>query len=57
MKLRTIIATVILTLSPALTFAMGCNGAAHLDQQASITCAEGTTFDVITNTCVAEATS
>jgi len=57
MKIRTTIAAVILTMSPALAFAMGCQGTAHLDQQASMSCAEGMTFDVDTNTCVAETTS
>jgi len=52
MKIKMTVAAIVLTLSPGLALAMGCNGASHATQQAAISCAEGTLLDVETNTCV-----
>jgi hypothetical protein len=57
MKTKATIAAFILLLSPAAAFAYGCNGAAHdATQQASMSCAEGMTYDADQNTCVADVT-
>ena len=57
MKIRTTIAVFILTLSPAMAFAYGCNGASKATQEsASMSCVPGTTFDAAANTCVADVT-
>lgn len=56
MNIKTTIAAFVLILSPALAYAEGCSGAAH-SEQASMSCAEGMTFDASQNTCVAETTS
>lgn len=56
MKIKTTMAAFILLLSPAAAFAY-CNGGAHTEQQAAISCAEGLVFDAESQTCVAETTS
>lgn len=49
---KTIFATLVLTLAPAVAFAEGCSGSHAMQETASISCAEGTTHDAETNTCV-----
>lgn len=56
MKIKLSLAAIAIILSPAAAFAMGCQGADHASQQATMSCAEGMTFDVEANTCVAEVT-
>ncbi len=57
MKIKTTIAAFVLLLSPAAAFAYGCNSSAHMEQQqAAISCAEGTTYDVASESCVADVT-
>jgi len=53
MKIKATIAAFVLVLSPASAFAY-CSGAAHAAEEVTMSCAEGTTFDPDTNTCVAE---
>lgn len=54
MKIKFTLAALLLAMAPAGAFAMGCQGDAHNDQQASMSCAEGMTFDAEKNTCVAD---
>lgn len=56
MKIKTTIAAFVLALSPALAFAQDCGGKAH-SEQASMSCAEGMSFDADQNACVADTTS
>lgn len=57
MKFKMTLAAIAIALSPATAFAMGCHGADHSAQkQAAMSCAEGMTFSVEANTCVADVT-
>lgn len=56
MKIKMTLAAIAIALSPATAFAMGCQGSSHADQRAAISCAEGMTFSVDANTCVADVT-
>ncbi|MBT0957141.1 adenylosuccinate lyase [Alphaproteobacteria bacterium KMM 3653] len=51
MKTKTVLAALALTLAPTLALAMGC-GSEH-SQEASISCADGTTYDADAGKCVA----
>ena len=48
--MKTFLTAAALTLLPGLALAMGCSGYKH--ETASMSCAEGTTWDAETNTCV-----
>lgn len=52
MKFKMTVAALVLTVTPGLAFAMGCNSNTHATQQAAMSCAEGMLLDVDTNTCV-----
>lgn len=49
MKTKTLIAALALTLAPALAVAQGCS---YSKQQQAMSCADGTTYDRDSNTCV-----
>jgi hypothetical protein len=55
MKTKMALTTLFLLMSPAAAFALGCQGD-HAEQQAAISCADGTTFDAAANTCVVDVT-
>lgn len=50
MHLKTLLASLLITVVPALAFAQGCHGD-RVDQQA-MSCAEGTVWDSAASTCV-----
>ncbi len=50
MNLKTLLTTMIITLVPTFSFAMGC--AVSTGQQQVMSCAEGTQMDHDTGTCV-----
>ena len=55
MKIKTTLAAFILMLSPAAAFAYsGCTGMEKASEDVTMSCAEGSTFDATTNTCVAD---
>ena len=56
MRIKTVLAAAILTMTPALAMAQGCSFGSH-GQEASMSCAEGTTWDATSGTCVPTATS
>lgn len=53
--IKTLFATAFLALSPALAMAEGCSSK-HMDVQA-MSCADGSTWDAATSTCVPQITS
>lgn len=57
MKIKLTIAALFAVILPGSAFAQGCSGSHAMEQQASMSCAEGMTFDADAGTCVAEATS
>lgn len=46
--MKTTIIAAVLALSPAIGFAMGCNGAKH---ETAMSCADGTVYDTASGTC------
>ncbi len=50
MKIKIATIALALTLAPTLSFAMGCNYGKHTQQVQS--CAQGSTYDTTTGTCV-----
>lgn len=55
MKIKTTLAAFILVLSPVSAFAYsGCQGMEKAADEVTMSCAEGSTFDTATNTCVAD---
>jgi hypothetical protein len=57
MKIKLTLAALFLAISPAAAFAEGCHGSHAMGDQAAMSCADGMTYDVDANTCVAETTS
>lgn len=53
--MKTLLTALTLTLLPGFAFAMGCSSFGHTT--ASMSCAEGMTFDAETETCVPISTS
>lgn len=51
MKTKTVLVALALTLAPTLSLAMGCNYGKSEKQ--AMSCADGTTYDTATNSCVA----
>lgn len=51
MRIKTVLAALCLTALPGLAMAQGCAWG-HSNQEASMSCAQGTTFDAQTGTCV-----
>ncbi len=50
MKARLLLATLVLTTAPSFVMAMGCGGG-HFDE-ATLSCPEGQSLDIKTNTCI-----
>ena len=50
MKTKVLLATLALSLAPSLALAMGCSS--HGKEQITMSCPEGQTLDVETNSCV-----
>ena len=51
MPIKSLLAAIILIATPAFAFADACSYGAH-GQEARMSCAEGTTWDVASGTCV-----
>jgi len=51
MRIKTVLAAAILTMTPAFAMAEGCSFGFH-GQEASMSCAEGTSWDATSGTCV-----
>ena len=51
MKTKVLLATLVMTLAPSLALAMGCSS--HEKEQVTMSCPEGQTLDVETNSCIA----
>ncbi|MCX7560800.1 hypothetical protein OS190_14580 [Sulfitobacter sp. F26204] len=49
MTIKTLVAALILTTAPALAFAEGCN---YSKQKQAMSCAAGTTYDSVSNSCL-----
>ena len=50
MKARLLLATFVLATAPGLALAMGCNG--YHSEEITMSCPEGQTLDVQSNTCI-----
>ncbi|MCV6592939.1 MAG: hypothetical protein OIF48_08315 [Silicimonas sp.] len=50
MKTKTLLATLVLSLAPGLALAMGCSD--HIKEEITMSCPEGQSLDVKTNTCI-----
>ena len=51
MRIKTLLAALILASTPALAFAQGCSYGAH-GEEARMSCADGTSWDAASGTCV-----
>ena len=51
MKAKLLLATLVLAAAPSLALAMGCSG--HSQEQITMSCPEGQTLDVESNSCIA----
>lgn len=49
MKIKTLAIALALTAAPTLSLAMGCN---HGKEQQAMSCAEGTSYDTTTHSCL-----
>ncbi|MEM8977863.1 MAG: hypothetical protein AAGD04_00105 [Pseudomonadota bacterium] len=54
--MKTCLAATVLAVLPTLSFAMGCNYE-HTTQTATMSCADGTTFDAESGKCVTSVSS